>query len=130
MDIHHKVAAWLRLVTSALLLMVLLPVVVGALLYPQFMDETPLKEPVRIVLWLVAGLCIVGVLLNVGEMVAAIFCLRGSRNARYWLMAFAVLSLLNFPVGTALGVYTLWAMARDIPNPVPLPTPPALPPSA
>ncbi len=34
--------------------------------------------------------------------------LRGRSWARHWLMVAAVLNLVAFPLGTALGIYTLW----------------------
>jgi hypothetical protein len=57
-------------------------------------------------------------LLALVELVAAICYLRGSKGARIWLIVFNVLFLFNFPVGTALGGYCLWALLRRPPDAV------------
>jgi|CXWL01.1.fsa_nt_gi hypothetical protein len=49
-------------------------------------------------------------LLSVANIACAIAYLRGSATARIGLVIFSVLMLLAYPVGTAIGVYTLWAI--------------------
>jgi hypothetical protein len=38
--------------------------------------------------------------------------LKGGRNARVFVIVIGVLDLFNFPCGTLLGMYTLWALLR------------------
>ena len=135
MDIHHKVAAWLRLITSLLMMFVLIPLMVLGWLFLDELRSVQGVEHLDILLMVLFGLCAFVVLLNLAECVAAVCCLRGSLAARHWLMVFAILGLLNFPLGTALGAYTLWAMARPAPKADPLPpasagSAPLLPPGA
>ncbi len=131
MDIHHKVAAWLRLVTSLLMILLLVPLMALGWFYMDELRKVQGVEHLDILLGVLFGLCIFVVALNVAEAVAAICCLRGSLAARNWLTVFAILSLLNFPLGTALSVYTLWAMNRPTPKAEPaMPAAPAgLPPA-
>jgi hypothetical protein len=55
-------------------------------------------------------------LLLVAELAAAIYYLRGAQSARVWLIVFNALSMLNFPIGTLLGAYCVWALARRQPG--------------
>ena len=55
------------------------------------------------------------VALAVGQIIAAVYLMQGSRTARGFIMAFGILHLVNLPLGTALGVYTLWALLRPEP---------------
>ena len=45
------------------------------------------------------------------QLVCAIALLRGRRWPRYPLVFISLLLLFVFPIGTAVGVYTLWAMS-------------------
>jgi hypothetical protein len=33
--------------------------------------------------------------------------------ARYLVLVLAILDLLNIPIGTAIGVYSIWVLAQD-----------------
>ena len=49
-------------------------------------------------------------LLLATEIIAGIALLKGSPTGRVFVLAFGVLQLLNFPIGTVIGIYTLWAL--------------------
>ena len=51
----------------------------------------------------------------VAQVVAAIHLLRGSESSKTWLIVIGVLSLISVPLGTALGIYTLWVLVRKEP---------------
>lgn len=72
-----------------------------------------------VVAWLVGGLLVVT---HIPGIIAGIFMLRGHQWARYVLLVVAALELLDMPIGTAAGAYTLWALLRN-----PNPEPPAMP---
>ncbi len=57
------------------------------------------------------------IVLAIVEIAAAIGLLYGNRIAKGFVIAFGVLHLVNIPIGTALGVYTLWALLRSDPIP-------------
>ena len=49
---------------------------------------------------------------HIPGIIAGIFLLRGHDWARVVTLILAALELLNFPFGTALAVYTFWALTR------------------
>ena len=51
--------------------------------------------------------------LAVPEIVGGIGLLRLKSWARYMVMVLAVLDLFNIPVGTAVGVYSIWVLVQD-----------------
>ena len=109
MDHHQKTAVVLQAATSGIvLLMFTLMFVVGGALVALVL---PYRDALQIgALGGALGL-VVCTLLSL-ELVAAIGCLRGWRLARPVLLGLSVLQLLEFPIGTALGGYTLWAFLR------------------
>lgn len=52
------------------------------------------------------------ILLGLGQTVAGLCLLGGGRIARGFVIAFGILHLINIPIGTAIGAYTLWALLR------------------
>ena len=72
-------------------------------------DRTPIAVTAIvgtvIALWLGA--------LAVPEIVGGIGLLRRKSWARYMVMVLAVLDLFNIPVGTAVGVYSIWVLMQD-----------------
>ena len=53
------------------------------------------------------------VLLSVPGIVGGIGLLKYKSWARYLVLVLAVLELFNIPIGTAIGVYSIWAMLQD-----------------
>lgn len=65
---------------------------------------------------LAAGGFLVGLALAVAAIpgiVSATGLLKRRAWAKPWTVLVAILSLFNFPLGTAFGVYALWVMTRD-----------------
>ena len=60
------------------------------------------------------GLFIVGlfVLYAAAQISAAVAYLNGSSVGRNFLIVFSVIALFKFPIGTAAGGYSLWALLR------------------
>ena len=58
-----------------------------------------------IALWAVC-LCVPGIIGGIGA-------LRLKPWARYLVLVLSVLYLFNIPIGTAVGVYSIWVMAQD-----------------
>jgi hypothetical protein len=53
------------------------------------------------------------VLLSVPGIIGGIGLLKWKPWARFLVLILAVLDLFNIPIGTALGVYTIWVLMRD-----------------
>ena len=105
---NHQIAvAWMHVVAGLFVLgCVTLLWALAAQLAP-FFEGTFVPElfvmfgrPVALVLIVVAGL----------EALAAVALLRGHRWPRWALMGVSLLHLPIFPIGTALSVYTFWAL--------------------
>jgi hypothetical protein len=111
MDIHQRAVGVLHLVHGVLVAFVLLMLCLffGALLSMASLDTSLMRFFGSFGALIFAPF----LLLALGQMVAAIFLLQGSRAARPWIIVFGVLGLFNFPIGTAIGIYTLWALLRE-----------------
>ena len=119
LDTHARVAAILHIVLASLSLLVLL--VIGALVGAFGAYGASIGVERQIAEWvggigmiLVASFAVIALL----EIVGAVLLLRGSESGRDITLAFSALHLLNFPFGTAVGVYSLWALLREMPKPV------------
>ena len=116
LDTHARIAAVLHIVMGGLSLLVLLAIgaLVGAFgaYGASFGVERGLAEMVGGI-----GMIVVGsfVLVAILEIVGAVLLLRGSDTGRILTLVFSVLHLLNVPIGTAIGVYSLWALLRTVP---------------
>jgi len=90
-------------------LVLLFTVGVGVLAYELDGDEQALAVlstigvPIAIVVFALSALCVVG---GVGV-------LKRKNWARYLTMVLSVLDLFNVPIGTALGIYCIWALVHD-----------------
>jgi hypothetical protein len=116
MDTHGKIAAALHIINGLFWLLTLMVValVFGGVAALAGLDQTADGKAVMNV---IAGFAtvIAGVvaLVAIAEIVSAILYLQGSAAARIWLVVFSALALLNIPIGTAIGGYSLWALLRD-----------------
>jgi hypothetical protein len=117
MDTHRNIAAWLAIGTGAFGL-------VAITAWSLFAAGVAALIGVTLPVWgfLAAfGLLIGAVLAGFAlvDVVAGIFYLRErSPVARFWLLFSSAFALLRFPLGTAVGAYTLWALLRDSPEDV------------
>ena len=118
-DTHVRIAAWLHIVMGGIVvaLFVLVALIfgtAGALAVGHGMPP------------LIAGLVgsfgfiIFGFFFAFGaiEVIGGVLLLRGSAAGRVITILYSVLSLLNFPIGTAAGGYSLWALLRTVPQPM------------
>jgi hypothetical protein len=60
-------------------------------------------------------------LFSVPTLIAGVALLRGTTWAHPFGLVIAALSLVNFPIGTPVGVYGLWVLSRRVPNTIPSP---------
>ncbi len=65
-------------------------------------------SPLTSALGFALGTCFIAV--AIPGLIGGIGLLRGRRWARVLVIVLGALNLLNFPLGTALGIYTLWAL--------------------
>ena len=114
-DSHVRIAAMLHIVMGAIALLVLL--VVGAIVAAVGMSLGLERD---VAAWVGGvGLLLVALfaVIAIAEIVGGVMLLRGSELGRAMTIVFSALSLLNIPIGTAIGAYSLWALLRAVPQP-------------
>ena len=123
-DSHVRIAAILHIVMGAIALLVLL--VVGAIVAAvgTFGMSLGLERDAAALVGGV-GLLLVALFaaIVIAEIVGGAMLLRGSELGRAMTIVFSALSLLNIPIGTAIGAYSLWALLRTVPPAAPAQTP-------
>lgn len=110
LDNHCKIAAILHIIMGAF---VLLSLAFVMLIFGGFAFFSQANAP--FLGWIAGlGVFIVGTfaLYGLAQIIAAASYLNGSQVGRTFLIIFSVLSLFNFPIGTAAGGYSLWAFLR------------------
>lgn len=115
MDIHYRVVGALHIIEAAFFM---LGILMMSLFFGAIAAFVQL-DPHLVTLIVGAGsfIALPIICLCIGQVIAAIALLRGSQGAKIWVIVFGALSLFNFPFGTALGIYTFWALLRDLPTP-------------
>ena len=112
MDIHTRIVAVLHIVLGALGAAV--PLLMGLVLggAAAFMRNAHLPG---FVIGLGAVFLGFFILLALVDVIAGVALLKGSRTARVFIIVISALGLLNFPFGTLIGAYSLWALLRKQP---------------
>lgn len=107
---HVPIVAWLQIAGSILLLLV------GGfllLLMPSIGAISGDREALGILLIVAVGVsCLVGLLALPG-LIAGIGLLRRRNWGRILAIIVSFIDLLNFPIGTVIGIYSLWVLFQD-----------------
>ena len=123
-DQHVRVAAWLHIGLGALWVCIwgffglffgVFGAIVGAASHGQ---------GAAVLAWIAGfGLTMLMFVLAfpVLEIVGGVMLLSGSTAGRVITILFSVVELINVPFGTVVGVYSLWALLREVPRPVQAP---------
>jgi len=112
-DAHVRAVALLHIILGALALCVMGLI---ALFFGVFVAVVQTDWPsVRLLAGLGAVVAVPLAVLAIAQVVAAVYLLRGNQAARVWVLVFGILNLLNVPLGTTVGVYTLWVLLREAP---------------
>ncbi|MEE9553410.1 MAG: hypothetical protein V3W18_03850, partial [candidate division Zixibacteria bacterium] len=104
------VIAWLHLALSAIGIVVaifLFFIIAGAGMISG--DEVAMAVTAVVATFL----AILILVLSIPGIIGGIFLLKRKEWARILLLIVAFLNLLNIPFGTALGIYTIWALMKD-----------------
>jgi hypothetical protein len=70
-------------------------------------------EAIRITSIVAAAIAFLLIPISVAEIIGGIGLLKRRSWARVLMLIVSVLELLNIPLGTALGVYTIWVLIQD-----------------
>ncbi len=122
-DIHVRVAAWLHIVLGVLAVGVLgLAGLVFGVFGAAAASAVTQGATAGVFGW-IAGfglvLFIIIMAFPVLEIVGGAMLLGGSPAGKVITIIFSILGLINIPIGTAVGIYSLWALLREVP-PAPL----------
>jgi hypothetical protein len=123
-DTHVRVAAWLHIALGVLWVCILafFALFFGAV--GALVGATANASDASIFAW-IAGfgvtLLLFALVFPVLEIVGGVMLLKGSTAGRVITIVFSVLELINIPFGTIVGVYSLWALLREVPQPMPMP---------
>jgi len=118
-DTHVRVAAWLHIVLGALAASTLLFLGLFFGVFGAIAANTAQDAQASTVFAWIGSLGAAFLLFFIGlaalEIVGGVLLLRGSPAGRVITLIFSILGLLNIPIGTAVGVYSLWALLRAVP---------------
>jgi len=118
-DLHVRVAAWLHVVMGALAVCALLFIGLAFGAFGAFMASVAHDSRATGVLALFGGLGATFLIFFMGlaalEIAGGAMLLNGSAGGRVLTILFSILALVNFPIGTVIGVYSLWALLRQLP---------------
>jgi len=122
-DTHVRVAAWLHIVLGVLAVGVLGLVGLFFGAFGAAAASASTHGAQAGVLGWIAGFGLVVFLFIMAfpvlEIVGGVMLLGGSPAGKVITIIFSVLGLVNIPIGTAVGIYSLWALLREVPPPVP-----------
>lgn len=74
-------------------------------------NEDPTALPVLGTIGSLVGVLLL--ILSIPGIIAGVGLLKYQNWARYLALLLAVFDLFNFPIGTAFGIYTFWALVQD-----------------
>ena len=118
-DIHVRVAAWLHIALGVIAVCILGFVGLAIGVFGLAIGASAQGMDAGVLAWIASfGMALLLFLLAfpVLEIVGGAMLLNGSTAGRVITLVFSVLGLLGFPVGTAIGVYSLWALLREAPQ--------------
>jgi hypothetical protein len=118
LDTHIRVAAWLHIVQGALAVCVIafLGMIFG--FAGAAAGASVHGRDASIMAWVASfGVALFAFILAFPllEIVGGVMLLGGSTAGRVITLVFSVLGLINIPIGTVIGVYSLWALLREAP---------------
>jgi len=108
---HSRLCAWLHLISGVAIIVVLSVILATAASQYTSSSLSPYVKSLMGTVGLVVGtaLCIVAGI----ELVGAAAFLASKPIGRPLLMLSAAFHVINFPIGTALSIYTFWVLLRS-----------------
>jgi hypothetical protein len=113
LQVHIPIVAWLLIVGHAIFLLV------GAFVFVLLTSiGVSVHDPVAPTILLIVGTAVAALLglLAVPGLVAGFGLLARKSWARILAIVVAILGLLNFPLGTLIGLYVIWVLLQDAAN--------------
>jgi putative Mn2+ efflux pump MntP len=118
MDHHKKVLGIIYIITASLsiLIMLLVSAFMGTLF--EFIIDKAKEEDAELVLQAVKSLVtgivwVITIFVSIPSIIAGIGLLNKQRWALTLALILGCLKLLSFPIGTAIGVYSIWVYTEN-----------------
>lgn len=117
MDIHKRILATVYIISGAvqILAMIILSSII-TLIIPFIMDEAG-PEGQWVFIWIVPFIRIIAVtiilLFAIPSIVGGVALLNEKKWALTLLLILGCFKLFSFPIGTAIGIYTIWVYAEQ-----------------
>ncbi len=109
MEKHVNVVAALQIGLS------ILTIIIGAVIYIVFflVGDFAEEQEAKFVLSIISNVLVIFfILISIPGLIAGIGLLKRKEWARILALIISVLQLFNFPLGTAVGVYSIWALVH------------------
>ena len=121
-DTHVRVAAWLHIALGAIAVCVLGLVGMMFGVFGAAVGASAHGSDASVLGW-IAGLGATVFLVIAAfpmlEIVGGVMLLNASPAGKVITIVFSVLGLINIPIGTVVGIYSLWALLREVPQTMP-----------
>jgi hypothetical protein len=119
-DTHVRVAAWLHIALGVIAVGVLALVGMFFGVFGAAVGASAQGSDANVLGW-IAGLGATLFLFIAAfpalEILGGVMLLNASPVGKVLTIIFSVLGLINIPIGTVVGIYSLWALLREIPQP-------------
>ena len=114
MKTHVNVVGLIDLITGLLFTALAALVSVGLLVFAPAFNGAPPWSPEDATVIVAVALAISSLFLVIGipSLIAGVGLLKQKGWARTLAIIVAILALASFPIGTAVGIYTLWVLTR------------------
>jgi hypothetical protein len=117
MENHKRILAFIYIISGSLQIlgMILLATLIESIL--PFISEQAAPEAQWVFEWLIPFIRTIAVGVVLILAIPAIIAGAGLLNQKKWALTLALvlgcLKLFSFPIGTAIGIYTIWVYAGD-----------------
>jgi len=117
MEVHKRILAILYIISGALQILVMITLSsVISLIVPFIMEEAG-PEGQWVFVWLVPFIRIIAVCIIILFSIPSIIGGIGLLNNKPWaltlLLVLGCFKLFSFPIGTAIGIYTIWVYSQN-----------------
>lgn len=122
MEVHKRILAILYIISGAfqILGMIILSSIISIII-PFIMEEAG-PEGQWVFMWIVPFIRVMAIGIIILFSIPSIIAGYGLLNNKKWALTLALVlgcfKLFSFPIGTAIGIYTIWVYAEDHKHPV------------
>jgi len=117
MESHKRVLGIIYIVSGVLLVMVMMALSMFFSVFATWLADSAGEDQQWIFSWLFPFISSIAILICVFIALPSLIAGWGLLNNKSWAMLLALivgcLRLFSFPIGTAIGIYTIWVYAED-----------------